>query len=139
MCRMEGLWQEKHPAATLDMTQLNNQRYSIIKKHLLTDLEQKKLSRLAELKDTVQKEVDVASDSPAETPNVLIDEPPLFAKNLSTDIQTLRQNIMAHLSTEQGQGSYLLKLRSYSLMRYWQRQTWLWKLYLRSKSPKLMH
>ena len=93
------------------MTQLNNQRYSIIKKHLLSDLEQEKLSWLAELKDTVQKELDDVSDSPAETTNVLADEPLLSAKNLPADIQTLRKKIMEHLSTEHGQRSYLLKLR----------------------------
>ena len=43
--------------------------------------------------------------------NVLVNEPPLSAENLPTDIQTLRQTIMDHLPTEQGQRSYLLKLR----------------------------
>ena len=51
------------------------------------------------------------SDSPAETPNLLVDEPPLPSQNLSTDIQSLRQKIMDHLPTEQGQRSYLHKLK----------------------------
>ena len=83
------LWQEKHPTATLDMKQLNNQRSSIIRKHLLSDLELEELSWLAELNDTVQEELEDMSDSPAKTPNVLVDEPPLLAENLPTDIQTL--------------------------------------------------
>ena len=111
MRRMEMLWREKHPTATLDMKQLNNQRYSIMKKHLLSDLELEELSRLAELNDTVQEELEDVSDSPAETPNVLVDESPLSAENLPTDIQTLRQKIMDHLPTEHGQRSYLPKLR----------------------------
>ena len=41
---MERLWREKHPTATLDMKQLNNQMYSILKKHLLLDLELEELS-----------------------------------------------------------------------------------------------
>ena len=49
--------------------------------------------------------------SPAETPNVLVDESSLSAENLPTDIQTLRQKIMDHLPTEHGQRSYLPKLR----------------------------
>ena len=111
MRRMEMLWQEKHPNATLDMKQLNNQRYSIMKKHLLSDLELEELSRLAELNDTVQEESEDMSGSPAETPNVLVDEPPLCAENLPTDIQTIRQKIIDHLPTEQGQRFYLPKLR----------------------------
>ena len=90
------------------MKQLNNQRYSIMKKHLLSDLELEELSRLAELNDTVQEELEDMSDSPAETPNVLMDEPPLSARNLPTDIQTLRQKIM-----EQDQRTYLPKLRNH--------------------------
>ena len=70
MRRMEMLWREKHPTATLDTKQLNNQRYSIMKKHLLSDLELEELSRLAELNDTVQEELEDMRDSPAETPNV---------------------------------------------------------------------
>ena len=42
---------------------------------------------------------------------VLVDELPLSAENLPTDIQTLRQKIMDHLPTERGQRSYLSKLR----------------------------
>ena len=61
--------------------------------------------------DTVEEELEDVSDSPAETPNVLVDEPPLPAQNLSTDIQSLRQKIMDHLPTEQGQRSYLPKLK----------------------------
>ena len=72
-----------------------------MKKHLLSDLELEKLSRLAELNDWVQEELDEVSDSPAETPNVLVDESPLSVENLLTDIQTLRQKIMDHLPTEQ--------------------------------------
>ena len=111
MRRMEMLWREKHPNATLDIKQLNNQRYSIIKKHLLLDLELGGLGRLAELNDTVHKELEDMSDSSAETPNVLVDEPPLFAENLPPVIQTLWENIMDHLPTKQSQRSYLPKLR----------------------------
>ena len=50
-----------------------------MKKHLLSDLELEELSRLAELNDTLQEELEDESDSPAETPNVLVDEPPLSA------------------------------------------------------------
>ena len=46
-----------------------------------------------------------------ESPNVLVDEPPMSAENLSTDIQTLRQKIIDHLPIEHGQKSYLFKLR----------------------------
>ena len=35
----------------------------------------------------------------------------MSAENLTTDIQTLRQKNMDHLKTEQGQRSYLPKLR----------------------------
>ena len=66
---------------------------------------------MAELNDTVQEELEDVSDSPAETPNVLVDESPLSAENLPTDIQTLRQKIMDHLPTEHGQRPYLPKLR----------------------------
>ena len=111
MRRKEMLWWEKHPTVTLDMKQLYNQQHSIMKKHLLLDLELEELSRLAELNDTVQEELEDMSDSPAETPNVLVDESSLSAENLPTDIQTLRQKIMDHLPTEQGQRSYLPKLR----------------------------
>ena len=110
LSRMEMLWREKHPTATLDMKQLNNQRYSIMKKHLLSDLELEKLSRLTELNDAVQEELDDVSDSPAENLNVLVDEPSLSAENLPTDIQTLRKKLMNYLPTDQGQRSYLLKL-----------------------------
>ena len=97
---IEMLWREKPPKATLDINQLNNQRYSVMKKHMLSDLKLEELSRLTELNDTVQKEFDDMSDSPAWTPNVLVDKPPLSAKNLPTDIQTLRQKIMDQLLTE---------------------------------------
>ena len=82
-----------------------------MKKHLLSDLELEELSRLAELNDTVQEESEDMSGSPADTPNVLVDEPPLCAENLPTDIQTIRQKIIDHLPTEQGQRFYLPKLR----------------------------
>ena len=81
-----------------------------MKKHLLSELELEELSRLAELNDTVQEELEDMSYSLATTLNVLV-EPPLSADNLTTDIQTLRQKIMDHLPTEQSQRSYLLKLR----------------------------
>ena len=55
VCRIEMLWLEKHSTATLNMKQLNNQRYSIIKKHLLSDLELEELSRLAELNDKYKR------------------------------------------------------------------------------------
>ena len=58
-----------------------------------------------------KKELEDISDSPTETPNVLVDEPPQAAENLPTNIQTLRQKIMARLMTAQGQRSYLSKLR----------------------------
>ena len=41
----------------------------------------------------------------------MVDEPPMSAENLSTDIQTLRQKIIDHLPIEHGQKSYLFKLR----------------------------
>ena len=41
----------------------------------------------------------------------MVDESPLSAENLPTDIQTLQQNIMDHLPTEHIQRSYLPKLR----------------------------
>ena len=71
MRRMEMLWREKHPTATLDMKQLNNQWYSVIKKPLLSDLELEVLCRQAELNDTVHEELDNLSYSQAETPNCL--------------------------------------------------------------------
>ena len=111
MRHIKMFWQEKYPTANMDMKQLDNQRYSIIKKQLLSDLELKELSRLPELNDTVQEELEDMSGSPAETPNVLVDEPPLSAENLPTNIQTLRQNIMHHLPAEQGQWPYLPNLR----------------------------
>ena len=79
---METLWQEKHPTATMDIKQLNNQQYSIMKKHLLSVLN-----------DTAQEEWDHMNDSLAKTPNVLVNEPPLFAEHLPTDIQSLRQKV----------------------------------------------
>ena len=82
-----------------------------MKKRLLSDLELEELGRLAELNDKVQEELWDVSDSLAVTPNVLVDEPPLSAEILPTDIQTLLQKIMDHLPTEQGQRSYLPKLR----------------------------
>ena len=81
-----------------------------MKKHLLSDLELEKLSRLTELNDAVQEELDDVSDSPAENLNVLVDEPSLSAENLPTDIQTLWQKLMNYLPTDKGQRSYLLKL-----------------------------
>ena len=71
MRRIELLWEEKHPTATLDVQQLNSNRYSIIKKHLLSDLELEQLRRLAEQNDTVQEELEEVSDSSAKTSNVL--------------------------------------------------------------------
>ena len=97
MRRMKMLWRKKHPTAALDMKQLKNQRYSIMKKHLLLNLKLEELSQLAELNDTIQEELKDMSDSPPGTPNVLVDEPPLSAENLPTDIQTLRQKIKDHL------------------------------------------
>ena len=82
-----------------------------MKKRLLSDLELEELGRLAELNDKVQEELWDVSDSLAVTPNVLVDEPPLSAEILPTDIQTLLQKIMDHLPTEQAQRSYLPKLR----------------------------
>ena len=46
------LWQGKHPTSTLDMKQLNNKQYIIMKKHSLWDLNLEKLSGLIPLKDT---------------------------------------------------------------------------------------
>ena len=43
MRRVEMLWQVKHPTATLDIKQLNNLQYRIMKKHLPSDLELKEL------------------------------------------------------------------------------------------------
>ena len=45
------------------------------------------------------------NDSPTEILNVLVDESPLSAENLPTDIQILRQKIMDQPSTEQGKRS----------------------------------
>ena len=131
MRRMEMLWREKHPTATLDMKKLNTQPYSIMKKHLLSDLELEELSRLAELNDTVQEELEDMSDSPAKTPNVFVDEPPLSAKDVLTDIQTLWQKIMDYLPTEHGQRSYLPKLRYEITDEILAQKTWLWKQYRR--------
>ena len=89
MCRVKIYWLKKHSTATLDMKQLNSQWYSIMKNHLLSHLELEELSRFAELNDTVQEELENMNDSPTETPNSLINEPPLSAENLPTGIQTL--------------------------------------------------
>ena len=101
MSHIEMLWRKKHWIASLDMKQLSNQRYTIVKKHLLLDLELEELSQLDELNDTVREELDDVSDSPAETSNVLIDEPPLFVKKLPSNIQALWKMIMDYLPTEQ--------------------------------------
>ena len=53
----------------------------------------------------VYEKFDVVNDSPAKTTNVLVDKPPLCAKKLPTDIQTLRQKIIDHQKTKQGQQS----------------------------------
>ena len=45
MRHMEMLWRKKHPTATLDLKQLNNQWYSIMKKHLLFDQELEELNQ----------------------------------------------------------------------------------------------
>ena len=109
MRRIEMLWRKKHSIASLDVKQLSNQRYSILKKHLLLDLELEELSQLDELNDTVREELDDVSDSPAETSNVLIDEPPLFVKKLPSNIQALWKMIMDYLPTEQSQRFFLSK------------------------------
>ena len=96
-----------------------------MKKHLLSDLELEELNRFNELNNTVQEELQNMSDSPASTSHVLVDEPSMSAINLQTYIQALRQKVMGHLPTEQGQRSYLLKLRYEIMMRYWHKQTWL--------------
>ena len=82
-----------------------------MKKHFLSNLELDKLSLIAKQNDTVQEKFDDESNSAAETLNALVDEPPLSDNNLPADIHTLRQKIMNHLPTEQGQRSYLHKLR----------------------------
>ena len=82
-----------------------------MKKHLLSDLELEELSQLAEVNDTVQEKLEDMGYSPAETPNVLVDELLLSAENLPADIQTLQQKIMDHLPTDQGQKYYLPKFR----------------------------
>ena len=51
------------------------------------------------------------SDSLTVTPSALVDEPPLSAENLQTDIQALQQKIMNHLPTEHRQRSYIPKLK----------------------------
>ena len=66
---------------------------------------------MAELNDTAHKKLEDMNDSPTEILNVLVDESPLSAENLPTDIQTLRQKIMNQPSTEQGKRSYFPKLR----------------------------
>ena len=93
------------------MKQLNNQRYSIVKKHLLSDFELKELSWLAELNDTAQEELDDESGLSAKTPNVLVDKPLPVCRELANWHLDPRQNVMDHLPTEQGQRSYFLKLR----------------------------
>ena len=80
---------------------------------MLLDLELEEPCRLAERNDTVQEQLDDMSDSPTETPNVVVDEQPLSAENLPTDIQTLPQKIMDYILSEQGQSSYLLKIDTY--------------------------
>ena len=76
-----------------------------MKKHFLTYHKLEELSKLAQLHDIVYEKFDVVIDSPAETTNVLVDKPPLCAKKLPTDIQTLRQKIIDHQKTKQGQRS----------------------------------
>ena len=105
------LWRETHPTATLDMKQLNNQQYSNMTKHLLSDLELEELCRLTKLNNAIEEELEDMSDSPAETPNVLLVEQLQSVENLPTNFQTLRQKIMDILLTDQGQRSYLPKLR----------------------------
>ena len=51
------------------------------------------------------------SDSLTETPSALVDEPPLSAENMPTDIQILRQKIMDHLPTEHRHWSYIPNLK----------------------------
>ena len=70
-------------------------------KHLLSDLELKEL-RSGEIG---------WRDSLTVTPSALVDEPPLSAENLQTDIQALQQKIMNHLPTEHRQRSYIPKLK----------------------------
>ena len=108
------LWQKK---------QLNNQRDHILIKHLLSELELEELDRLAKLNDTFQEKWEDVSDSLIETFNVLVNEPPLTADNLPTDIQTFRQKIIDYLSTEQDQRSWLRKLRYKTVKKYWHKQS----------------
>ena len=93
MCHVEIIWQKTYPTSTLDMKQPNTQRYSIMNKYLLSNLELEELSRLAELNDIGQEELEDMSDSLAETPNGLVDEPPRSAESLPTGIQTFRTAI----------------------------------------------
>ena len=105
------------------MKQLYNQQHSIMKKHLLLDLELEELSRLAELNDTVQEELEDMSDSPAETPDVLVDEPPRSVENLPTDTQILQQTIMDHPAIEQVKDFTFRSSDTNSWMRYWHKPT----------------
>ena len=89
MRHMEMLGWEKHSTATLGIKQLNDQQYSIMKKHFLQYHKLEEFSQLAQLHDIVYEKFDVVNDSPAKTTNVLVDKPPLCAKKLPTDIQTL--------------------------------------------------
>ena len=112
MHRMELLWRDKHPTAKLDMKQLNNQRYSIMRKHLLSALELEELSRLAEHDDPVGGTPRDAGGPAAETHiGDSAAGSPVVVGDLPADIQDLRQKIMDCLPTEQGQRSYLPKLR----------------------------
>ena len=84
------------------MEQLSNQWYSIMKKHLLLDLELEELSRMAELCDTAQEELDNRSEWPAEASNVLVNESPCLPRTFQLTFRPFGKKSMAHLPTEQG-------------------------------------
>ena len=113
MRRMEGLWHELRPSSTLDMKQLNNQRYSILKKKLLSELELEELQRPANpgTSPAVPQET-----TPVETALGQYDQEPVKASvvdsvDLPEEAQALRRMTLDRLRTEFSSRSYLPKLR----------------------------
>jgi len=113
MRRMEALWKELRPDSILDMKQLNNQRYSIVRKKLLSGLELEELERLTNpgTIPTVPQET-----TSAETGNGHTDLDPVEASvvdsvDLPEELQALRHLTLDRLRTELSDRSYLPKLR----------------------------
>lgn len=114
MRRMEEIWHQKRPGTELDMKQLNNQRYSIMKKHLLSDLELEELQR-PPLPSTTTV-LAPPPTPPSQTNTEVTDEINTIraVEQLELpddDTRTLRQSIIDQLTTEQGNRHYLHKLR----------------------------